>query len=156
MEKDDDISDIVTTFKKICSEIPKKITKISEKDFQNLLNEALGEKLGEEITENLTEKLGETFKEDFNFFRDNISSKANISSKTKDQNNLVERYRKNCTERESLEREIKNLNENDRKSFWASFHEIDINNKISSEISGLGDKIDELLSEIQILRSRSK
>jgi len=72
---------------------------------------------------------------------------------------LVERYLRNKQESEYLENEIKNLNIQDRKRFWASYHGIntDINNKLDSVfflVSDIEERLEDMFKEVQILRKK--
>ena len=82
---------------------------------------------------------------------------------------LLNRYIQNQKEKDELEREISNLSEKEKQNFWANYHNIPTQsglhdkldvliNSISSmngnivENFSVDEKLEELISEIQILR----
>lgn len=106
-----------------------------------------------------------------------VNSIKDIKDMKKDNNfyscdesrDLVDRYTINQNDKVVLDREIQNLNETDRREFWANYHNIptqtDLHNKLDILTNSLTsmnynivsnfnceEKFDELLCEIQILR----
>lgn len=70
-----------------------------------------------------------------------------------DLEDLLERYTKNQLEKVFLDTEIAKLDNQNKRTFWLKYHGIDIpkvqNNNLSEQLE---EKIEDLLTEIQILR----
>jgi len=104
-----------------------------------------------------------------NFEPCSVESHPVESHPAESNSDLLNRYIQNQKEKEKLEREISNLSEKEKQIFWATYHNIptqsDLHNKLDVLINSISsmngnivenfsvdEKLDELLSEIQILR----
>jgi len=120
------------------------------KDFQDkftaiLKKDLMGEKIDNENDENI-----ENDENNVNYENHTLDLLLEIYQKTK------EEKRKNKEKRIKIKNTIENLSEENKKQFWAKYYNIPTQFETDFKLKGIEGKIDEILMETQILRSKFK